>query len=83
MDRPLTETLPEKSPPVKLGTKPLINPSRVDFPEPVLPTTKASSPAGIVRLTFSNMGKFAPLYLKVTFSNLIMQHSFVVDHKNY
>ncbi len=45
MERPLTETSPVKSPPVKLGTKPLISPSRVDLPEPVLPTTNTNSPA--------------------------------------
>ena len=76
MERPLTVTSPDKSPPVKFGTRPLIKPKSVDFPEPVFPTTKASSPAGIVRFTFSRIGKFEPLYLKVTFSNLIMQHFF-------
>ena len=77
MERPLTVTSPDKSPPVKLGTRPLIKPKRVDLPEPVFPTTSASSPAGIVRFTFSRIGKFEPLYLNVTFSNLIMQQSFV------
>ena len=79
MDRPFTVTSPDKSPPVKLGTSPLIKPRRVDFPEPVFPTTKASSPAGIVKLTFSRIGKLEPLYLKVTCSNLIMRHSFVAE----
>ena len=76
MERPLTETSPVKSPPVKLGTKPLISPRRVDFPEPVLPTTNTNSPAGIVRFTFSRIAKLVSLYLNVTFSNLIMQQTY-------
>ena len=78
MERPLTVTSPVKSPPVKLGTRPLIKPKSVDLPEPVFPTTRASSPAGIVKFTFSRIGKFEPLYLNVTFSNLIMLHSFAI-----
>ena len=54
--RPSTRTRPARRPPVKCGTSPFTAPSSVDFPEPVRPTTRHSSPGGISNETSRSVG---------------------------
>ena len=56
VSRPPTSTRPARVPPVKCGTSPFSTPNRVDFPTPVRPTTRASSPSSIRRRTSRSTG---------------------------
>ena len=56
VSRPSTATRPDRWPPVKCGTRPLIEPSSVDLPAPVGPITRHSSPSSMVRSTSRSVG---------------------------
>ena len=55
----LLRTINGLVPPEKCGTRPLIVRSSVLLPEPVRPTTSASSPSGMVRSTPVSTGRAA------------------------
>ncbi len=60
VSRPATWTRPAKVPPEKWGTSPLRQRSRVDFPEPELPTSSTSSPSPMRRSTSRRAGPPEP-----------------------
>ncbi len=57
--RPSTHTRPWSVPPEKRGTRPLTARNRVDLPEPVVPTTRHSSPSGTTKSTSTRVGASA------------------------
>ncbi len=57
VSRPATTARPANAPPWKWGTSPLATRSRVDFPEPEMPTSTTSSPGSTRRLTSCERGR--------------------------
>ena len=69
--RPATMTSPLTVPPEKCGISPLSTESKVDFPVPVRPTTRARSPSSIMALAWLSVGSSVPAWLMETSSRMM------------
>ena len=58
-----THTFPENVPEIKCGINPFNTLHKVDFPQPLFPTTARKSPFSISRFTWRSVGSSAPGYV--------------------